>query len=78
MLSEKKIKDLVEENRDYLEALAEFNRTGKLRKIRTKERVNFTIDGFVMHEFRSYAQKHGQKMSTIIEKLIKKEINVKS
>lgn len=77
MLSEKKIKELVEENREYLEALEEFDRTGKLRKIRTKERVNFTIDSLLMHEFRSYCEKHGLKMSTIIERLIKKELNVK-
>tara|TARA_Y100000034_G_C6535671_1_gene230921 strand:+ start:269 stop:499 length:231 start_codon:yes stop_codon:yes gene_type:complete len=74
MLSDKKISALVDENLVYLEALAEFDRTGVLRRVAQKERVNFTIDINLMRRFRDYCQKENRKMSSVIEKLIKEEI----
>ncbi len=74
MLSKKKLKQLGEENREYLEALEEFDRTGQLHKIHSKERFNFTIDGLLMLQFRDYCEKNNFKMSTIVEQLIKEKI----
>ncbi len=75
-LSSKKITKLVHQNSDLLEALAEFDRTGQLRKVRVKERVNFTIDAELMRKLRSYCQKHGVKMSNVLEKMLKKELEL--
>lgn len=77
MLSEKKIREIVEENRDYLEALEDFDRTGQLRKVRVKERVNFTVDSLVMHKFRTICEDKGIKMSSVVERLILEYINKK-
>jgi hypothetical protein len=74
MLSEKRIKSLVMDNVDLLEALEEFDRTGQLSKVSYKERVNFTVDMDVMRTFRSYCKKQNRKMSAVVEELIKEEI----
>jgi len=74
MLSKKKVQNLTEENKAYLEALEEFDRTGQLRKISVKERVNFTIDIDLMRSFRAYCEDHNQKMSSVVEQLIREEI----
>ena len=76
MLSEKKIKELVDKNKDLLEALEEFDRTGKLRKVKYKEKVTFTIDMDVMKKFRQYCEEQGVKMSAVLERLVRKELNV--
>ena len=76
MLSEKKIKDLVDKNRDLLEALEEFDRTGQLSKSSYKERATFTIDMDVMRKFRQYCEKNHLKMSSIVEKLLRKELKI--
>ncbi|HLC88809.1 MAG TPA: hypothetical protein VJG49_02110 [Candidatus Nanoarchaeia archaeon] len=74
MLSEKKIKQLVETNKDFLEALEEFDRTGQLSKVNYKERVTFTIDMDLVRKFRSYCAKNNFKMSNVIEQLIKEKL----
>ena len=76
MLSKKQIHDLAEKNRDLLEALEEFDRTGLLRKNKIKERATFTIDMDLMRSFRSYCDKHNTKMSQVVEKLIKEELGL--
>jgi len=76
MLAEKKIKDLVDKNRDLLEALEEFDRTGQLSKTTYKERVNFTIDMDLMHKLRQYCEKNNLKMSSVVEKLLKEELKL--
>lgn len=75
-LSSKKITKLVHQNSDLLEALAEFDRTGQLRKITAKERVNFTLDAELMRRFRSYCRQHNLKMSQVLEKILKKELKL--
>lgn len=74
MLSKNRIKQLVEKNRDFLEALEEFDRTGLLRKPTAKERVTFTIDMGIMKQFRFFCGQRGMKMSTVIERLLWKEL----
>lgn len=77
MLSEKKIKQLADKNRDLLEALEEFDRTGQLSKATYKERVSFTIDMDLMRKFRSYCQSHNLKMSNVLETLLKEKLKQK-
>ena len=70
MLPLNKARKIIKENRAYLEALEELDRTGKLRKVRYKERVNFTIDEIILNNFRDYCRKKGYKMSNVVEQLI--------
>ena len=70
-------KKAARENPEAFEALLEFERTGKLRKLKYKERVNFTIDTEIMRKFRSYCKRKGFKMSTLLENLIMKNIGEK-
>jgi hypothetical protein len=77
MLSVKRITELVETNRDYLEALEEFDRTGLLKKVAVKERVNFTIDMDLMRKFRAYCEKQNLKMSSVVEQLVREELGLK-
>jgi|TARA_Y100000034_G_C6526423_1_gene226710 uncharacterized protein (DUF4415 family) len=76
MLSEKKIKQLVEKNKDFLEALEEFDRTGQLSRVSYKERATFTIDMDVMRKFRDYCEKNNFKMSNVVEKLLKEKLTL--
>ena len=76
MVSEKKIRELVEKNKDFLEALEEFDRTGRLPRLTHKERATFTIDMDLMRLFRNYCKKNNFKMSSIVEKLIKEELKI--
>ncbi|MCK4521804.1 MAG: hypothetical protein KAU20_04470 [Nanoarchaeota archaeon] len=69
------IKKIVKENKDYIEALKELDRTGKLRKVRYKERATFTIDESLMNEFRRYCEDKDAAMSKVVERLIKKLIS---
>lgn len=55
-------------------ALEEYDRTRKLRRWGNKVRVNFTLDPAVYAGFRTYCDKQGYKMSTIVERLIKKAV----
>lgn len=59
---------------EMLNALEEYDRTHKLRKINHKERANFTIDSNLLKRFRKYCQKHGMKMSAKIEQYMKEEL----
>ena len=66
---------IVKEHPDWFEALVEFERTKKLPKLQYKQRANFTIDSELLRKFRLHCQKHGYKMSTMLENCIRKEIN---
>jgi len=68
-------KRIIKENPEYFEALVEFERTKKLPKLQYKQRANFTIDSELLRKFRLHCQKHGYKMSTMLENCIRKEIN---
>ena len=77
MLSAKRINELIDNNKDLLEALEEFDRTGQLSKPSYKERATFTIDMGLMKKFRNYCENHNQKMSNVIEELIKEMLGIK-
>lgn len=42
----------------------------------TKKRVNFTIEKVLFKAFREHCEEKGYKMSTLIERLIKVELDV--
>ncbi|MEK6837788.1 MAG: hypothetical protein AABX69_03995 [Nanoarchaeota archaeon] len=56
-------------------ALEEYDKTRKLKRWGSKVRVNFTIDPTLYKGFREYCQKHGYKMSALIEKAIKDRLH---
>ena len=59
---------------EMFDALEEYDRTHRLRKINYKERANFTIDSNLLKRFRKYCEEHGMKMSAKIEQFIQKEL----
>ena len=59
---------------EVFDALEEYDRTHKLKKINYKERANFTIDSNLLNDFRKYCSKKGMKMSSKIEEFIKQEL----
>ena len=59
---------------EIFDALEEYDRTHRLKKINYKERANFTIDSNLLIRFRKYCQLNGMKMSAKIEQYIKKEL----
>jgi|TARA_B100002003_G_scaffold22741_1_gene18753 hypothetical protein len=59
---------------EIFDALEEYERTHRIKKINFKERANFTIDSNLLNEFRLYCEKNGMKMSSKVEQFIKKEL----
>ncbi|MBW2995552.1 hypothetical protein KY312_04325 [Candidatus Woesearchaeota archaeon] len=62
-------KKITEKDKDMFDALLEFEKTGK---IRTKTRLNFTIDRGVADKFKKFCREHGYNMSAKIEEAMKK------
>ena len=59
---------------EMFDALEEYDRTHKLKKINYKERANFTIDSNLLRRFRKYCQLNAIKMSAKIEQYMRKEL----
>ncbi len=59
---------------EVFDALEEYDKTKRLKKISHKTRANFTIDSNLMARFREHCSKNGIKMSSKVEGLIEKEI----
>ena len=68
-------KKVIAKNQHLFLTLEELDRTGKLRKASYKGRYSISIDEQVMSEFNAYCKKHGLKMSSVIENLIKEYLN---
>ena len=68
MNKKEKIKKIVErimkEDKALFDTLLEFEQT---KKIRTKTRLNFTIDKSIADKFRRFCRNHGYNMSAKIE-----------
>lgn len=65
-------KAIVKRDKEVFDALIDFEKTGK---IRTKTRLNFTIDKGIARRFRSYCRDHGYNMSAKIEEMIRNSLN---
>ena len=72
-----KARKIIEKNRDMLNVLEEYDRTGKLRKLNYKSRVNFTVDENLFNQFRSYCKRNAINMSAKIENFMRKELKNK-
>ncbi len=55
---------------EWLDALGIYDETGKMPRLRTKTRVNLTIDEELYHKFRQHCKRQGLKMSPVVEKKI--------
>ena len=70
-------KKVMEEKEDLLNVLEEYDRTGKLRKLNYKARVNFTVDENLFNAFRNHCKNNAINMSARIESFMKKELEKK-
>lgn len=68
-------KKIIAQHPEAFEAMLEFERTGKLPRPQYKERVNFTLDRNLIRELREYVREKNQKMSNLIEELLREKIN---
>lgn len=68
---QKRIRKIIKKHTSVFKALEEFEKTGELK---TKKRMNFTIDRELSKQFREYCNKNKINMSKIIEDCIKKII----
>lgn len=71
------LKRIVAENPSMFEALEEYDRTRRLRKISYKTRANFTINSETLRRFRAYCEQHGYNMSRLVEKHLMEEVGRK-
>ena len=60
---------------EIFEALEEFDKTHRLRKVNYKERANFTIDSNILRKYRGYCRKQNYSMSARIQDFMQKDIN---
>lgn len=67
-------KRIVKEDKEIFETLMEFEKT---KKIRTKTRLNFTIDKQIARKFKDTCREKGYNMSAKIEQAIQKMIDQK-
>lgn len=63
----KRAKKLIALHPEWFEALGAFDETGKLPRLQTKVRVNFTLDEELYHKFRQFCKRNGLKMSQVVE-----------
>ncbi len=61
-------KNIVAKDKALFDALIEFEKT---RKIRTKNRLNFTIDKSLASQFKSFCKAKGYNMSAKVEQAIR-------
>ena len=61
-------KKISKEDKAVFDTLMEFEKTGK---IKTKTRLNFTVDKGIAAKFRKYCRDNGYSMSAKIEEAIK-------
>lgn len=64
-------KRIVTQNPKLFNSLMEFEKT---KKIRTKERLNFTIDKDLAFQFRKFCRERGYNMSAKMEQAIKESM----
>ena len=65
---------IVKRDKALFDALLEYEKTGK---IKTKKRMNFTIDKNISRKFKQYCRLHGYNMSSKIEKAMQNIIRDK-
>jgi predicted HicB family RNase H-like nuclease len=63
-----------EAHKELFEALAEYDKTGKLPKLRYKKRIDITIDAKLLRQLKEYCRKQGFKLSQLIERHMREEL----
>ncbi|MBI4095858.1 MAG: hypothetical protein HY438_03300 [DPANN group archaeon] len=53
------------------DALAEYDRTGRVPKLNYKKRIDITIDAALLRKLKEYCRRHNLKLSQMIEKQMK-------
>ena len=71
-------REIHKEYPEVFDALEEYDRTRRLRKINYKERANFTVDARILRQFRQHCQEKGYNMSKLLENWMKKKIQSKA
>lgn len=66
----KKAKEIAKRDKPFFDSLIEFEKT---KKMKTKTRLNFTIDKTVAEKFKKYCRTKGYNMSAKIEQFMKEE-----
>lgn len=66
---QKIVERIIKEDKAIFDSLLEFEQT---KKIRSKTRLNFTIDKSIADKFRKYCRNNGYNMSAKIEMAMKK------
>ena len=64
-----KAQKVAKENPELFQTLMEFEKT---KKIRTKIKLNFTIDKTIASQFKKYCREHGYNMSAKVEQSMRK------
>ena len=62
---------IFEEYAATFEALAEYDRTGKLPKLSYKKRIDVTIDANLLRKIKEHCRKNNIKLSNLIENKLK-------
>lgn len=65
-----KAKEIAKRDKPFFDTLIEFEKT---RKMRTKTRLNFTIDKTVAEKFKKYCRDNEYNMSAKIEKFMREK-----
>ncbi len=65
---------IIKKHRPVFEALAEYDTTHKLRKTNYRERINLTINGDLLKQFKQYAQEKNLNMSRVVERYMIEEL----
>ncbi len=71
LTTQDKIKKIINQNQDLFMLLEDLDKTGKLRKLKYKKRVNFTLDEDLIHQLRDYCKRQRIEMSPLIEQLVR-------
>lgn len=70
---------IIKENQHILALFEEYDRTHVFkRKATYKQRCNFTLDADLVNTFRHYCDARHQKMSTVLEALIRGKVMARS
>ena len=64
-----KAREIAKRDKAVFDTLLEFEKT---KKIRTKTKLNFTIDKSIAFQFKQFCRKHGYNMSAKVEQAMRK------
>lgn len=62
---------IFEKYADAFEALAEYDRTGRLAKLSYKKRIDITIDARLLRKLKEYCSANSLKLSQFIESRVR-------